>query len=198
MASVVEDGFRQVGTLAAPAYAPPTEAPASPIQFEPDDTDTDEPESPKATERRNLRYRFWVGLLERARATTSLHAKRSPTHSSWLSTGAGISGLSFTYSIWEHESGVELYIDRGKESEAENKQIFDALASERRAIESAFGGSLDWERLDNRRASRIRSVTAGGGYRDEERWPVIHDTMVKSMVSLEAVLRPLLAKLDFT
>jgi len=42
-----------------------------------------------------------------------------------------------------------------------NKQIFDALFSERKAIESAMGSELTWERLDSRKASRVAVYRAG-------------------------------------
>jgi hypothetical protein len=195
MAAVVEDGFRQVGSAPSPAYAPPSEAPAAPIQLDEENGDDDDSPNPRVLERRNLRYRFWVGLLEKARAVTSLHSRRSPTRYSWLGTGGGLRGVSLNYALWEHESAVELYIDRGKDTDAENKQIFDALAADREAIEAAFGGPLEWERLDSRRASRIRATSADGGFRDEPRWPAIQDAMIKAMVNLEAALRPRLERL---
>jgi CBS domain-containing protein len=48
---------------------------------------------------------------------------------------------------------VELYIDKGNEKE--NKARFDALHDQKDAIETAIGTSLDWDRLDDRRACRV-------------------------------------------
>jgi len=42
-----------------------------------------------------------------------------------------------------------------------NKQIFDALMSERKEIESAMGSELTWERLDSRKSSRIAIYRPG-------------------------------------
>lgn len=146
-------------------------------------------------ERHSIRHRFWSQLLERAQARTRLFSTISPGNHGWISTGSGMRGLPYNYVIWEHEAGVELYIDRGKERDAENKAIFDALQGSRTDIEKEFGGELEWERLDNRRASRIRrSLTSGGWKDDESRWPEIQDAMIDAMIRLEKALAPRIEK----
>ena len=65
-------------------------------------------------------------------------------------------GLSLNYVVMQEECRVELYIDRGADSVAENKRIFDELQTHRAQIEQAFGAPLVWERLDGRRACRIQ------------------------------------------
>ncbi|MCD5408193.1 DUF4268 domain-containing protein [Candidatus Bipolaricaulota bacterium] len=146
-------------------------------------------------ERDALRYRFWEQLLERARQRTKLHAGISPTHHSWISTGAGKTGLALNYVARQHETYVELYIDRGKDSEAENEAIFEQLLRHREAIESAFGEALEWQRLEGKRACRIKKALEIGGYLDEEKWPEVHQAMIDAMVRLEKALKPYISKL---
>jgi hypothetical protein len=67
-----------------------------------------------------------------------------------------VRGLGLNYVVLQDECGAELYIDRGKNSDSENKAIYDQLAAHREEIEKAFGGPLSWERLDAKRACRIR------------------------------------------
>ncbi|NLG50994.1 MAG: DUF4268 domain-containing protein [Chloroflexi bacterium] len=141
-------------------------------------------------ERYIIRERFWATLLERARTKTKLHANISPSRYSWISTGAGKSGLSFSYVVRQHDAQVELYIDRGKDADRENKAIFDELAKAKAEIEAAFGGPLEWERLDGKRACRISFKFEGGGYRDDDMWLGIQDSMIDAMVRLEKALRP--------
>jgi hypothetical protein len=139
-------------------------------------------------ERHVLRLEFWGQLLERAKEHTRLHAGRSPGKDHWLSTGAGKAGLGFNYVIRTHDAQVELYIDTG-DADA-NKTIFDQLAVNKERAEEAFGEPLDWQRLDDRRASRIRYVIPGGGIRDRDRWPEIQEAMIAAMVRLEQALKP--------
>jgi len=86
------------------------------------------------------------------------------------------------------DAQVELYIDRGDADE--NKRIFDALYAQKEAIEQTFGDHLGWQRLDDRRASRIRYVIADGGLQDQEHWPSIQERMVEAMARLERALKP--------
>lgn len=148
-------------------------------------------------ERYEIRQHFWDSLLSRAKTKTKLHANISPGKYGWVGAGAGKTGLGFNYVIFQHEAQVELYIDRGKEGEAENKAIFDQLAKSKSAIEAVFGSPLNWERLDSRRASRIGKRLSTGGYRDDEvKWPQIQDEMIDTMVRFEKAIRPYIAKLS--
>lgn len=83
-----------------------------------------------------------------------MHANLSPVQHSYISTGAGISGISYNYAITQHEAYVELYIDRGKDSEEENLSIFKQLYTKKDEIEQGFRGQLEWQELENRRACR--------------------------------------------
>lgn len=147
-------------------------------------------------ERYEIRRDFWAQLLEHAKTKTKLHAGISPSRYAWIGTGAGKRGLSFNYVVWEHEVSVELYIDRGKNSDAENKAIFDALHAKQDEIERSFGDSLEWERLDSKRASRIRKTISLGGWKDPEKWREIHVATVDAMIRLEKALRPYIQKLE--
>lgn len=146
-------------------------------------------------ERDELRYRFWEQLLERARQRTKLHAGISPTRHAWIGTGAGKTGLSLNYVARQHEAYVELYIDRGKDSEAENEVIFDQLLKHKEDIETTFGEPLEWQRMEGKRACRIRKTLKLGGYLDEHRWPEIHEVMIDAMIRLEKALKPYISKL---
>ena len=151
-------------------------------------------EKNELAERHVLRLRFWGQLLERARVKGVLfHAQRSPSKDLWLSAGAGVrSGISFTYLVWmNQETGVELYIDTG--NGVENKRIFDTLASHKQEIESVFDKPLLWERLDNKRGSRIRFILLNGGLMDEAKWPEIQEAMIQAMDKLAKALKPYLS-----
>jgi hypothetical protein len=147
------------------------------------------------SERYILRKRFWTGLLENAKGKTKLHANISPSQYSYISTGAGRYGLSYNYDIRKHSALVELYIDRG--SIEENKSIFDTLFAAKQAIEADFGGPLEWQRLDTKRACRIAKTIDLAGYRDEEsNWPEAQDIMIDTMIRLEKAFRSHIAELQ--
>lgn len=146
-------------------------------------------------ERHLLRQRFWAALLERAKGRTSLHAGISPSRWNWIGAGAGHRGLSYNYVIRQHEGVAELYIDRGNESDEENRRIFEEIRRHEAPIEASFGSSLEWDCVEGRRACRIRVTIKTGGYRDADSWPTIQDDMIGAMTKLEKALAPHVAGL---
>lgn len=142
-------------------------------------------------ERHVLRLKFWEGLLQRAKDIGVLtHAQRSAGKESWIGGASGRSGLNFNYVVWmDGEAAVELYIDTGDADD--NKSIYDSLFAKKAEIECAFGGTLEWERLDERRASRIRYTQSLGGLSaGESEWPKIWDPLIDAMRRLVDALKP--------
>lgn len=144
-------------------------------------------------ERYDIRQRWWAKLIEHPEA--KLHAHISPPMYSWIGTSSGVRGLGLNYAVTQDQSSAELYIDRGKNSEEENKAIFDQLMANRADIERSFGGPLSWERLETRRACRIRASVPGGYRSPEEEWDNIQTRLVQTMNRLEKALRPYLKSL---
>jgi predicted type IV restriction endonuclease len=156
-----------------------------------------EPTNNELSDKQILRQRFWTQLLGYAKTKTDLHAKISRTQGGWVGVNAGIRGLTYCYSITKHQGTVELYIDRGKEFEAENESIFDRLLSIKGDIEQTFGDSLEWERLEGKRACRIKKTLTEGGYLDEAKWPKLHEMMVSAMSRMDNALSPRIKTLGF-
>ncbi len=150
-------------------------------------------------ERYVIRKRWWTQLVERSAKVSRLHAHITPGEHSWIGTSSGVRGLNFNYVVTQDESSAELYIDRGKDLEEENKAIFDQLESHKSDVEKTFGRPLSWERLEGKRASRIRFTQTGGGYRSaEEEWPRLQDGIIGAMTRLEQALRPFLKQLKLS
>ncbi len=144
-------------------------------------------------ERFDIRRTWWTQLV--AHPDAKLHSHITPGPYSWIGASAGIRGLNLQYVVTQDESYAELYIDRGKDSDEENKLIFDQLIASKEAIEKVSSEKLSWERMDGRRASRIR-ITIPGGYRSpDEEWGAIQTRLVAAMNSLNQVLQPHLKKL---
>ncbi|MDE2979853.1 MAG: DUF4268 domain-containing protein [Gemmatimonadota bacterium] len=111
-------------------------------------------------------FAFWQVLLAHAKEVSDLHARVSASRMNWVGTRRH--GHWWNYSVLQHETRVELYIDAPKAEES--KGLFDALYGDRDAIEAEFGDALYWQRLDDKRASRI-SFTVPGGWVDDDTWP---------------------------
>ncbi|MFO0905725.1 MAG: DUF4268 domain-containing protein [Pirellulales bacterium] len=146
-------------------------------------------------ERIDERLKFWEGLIALCRERGTRHADRKPGYYHWLGVTSGTPGLGLNYVLGQDEAAAELYIDRGDGEE--NERIFDRLQTSQKQIEQAFGEPLTWERLDGRRACRIKHVITAGGFRSPEpTWPTIQVAMVEAMSRLERALMPHLEALD--
>jgi hypothetical protein len=148
----------------------------------------DEPR--RLTPTRLARQRWWTLVLESLTNKTDLFAGRRPPAEPWIGAGSGVRGLQFTLGASKGQSSAELYIDRGSQTRDENKRIFDLLFDSRVSIEKAFGGTLDWNRLDTKRASRVRWIQKCGYSLPEERWPEATSAQADAMVRLVKALRP--------
>ena len=73
--------------------------------------------------------------------------------------------------------------------------MFDQLFERRTEIESEVGEELEWERLDDRRASRIAVMCQGSIEDNEDTLKVIQDWMVERLLKFKEVFAPRLDEL---
>ena len=140
-------------------------------------------------ERHKLRLEFWARLLEKSKARTQLHSNRSPTKDYWLSTTAGKAGLTYTYNITKDAASVGLYIDKGKNSDDLNRQIFKIFHDKKDEIEADFGGSLVWDVVEGRRYCGIYWNTHDSGLFDQEKWDSLQNKLIDAMIRLERAFK---------
>lgn len=138
--------------------------------------------------RHPIRRKFWTEVIKAMNASSSsLYQNISPGKESWISAGSGVRGLGLNLVATKDYARAELYIDRG--DKAENEALFERLLLEREAIEREVGEPLVWERLDAKRACRIK-LEGPGNIFDPDRWPEMISFMVSAMNRLERVLKP--------
>ena len=114
----------------------------------------------------------------------------SPSKDNWIGAGSGISGVAFNFVISKTYARVELYISRAEK--VENKFIFDKLVEIKDEAEQYFGNNLTWERLDDKKASRIKCQMDNVSVFNEDDWGSMINFMVESMIKLnDAFNKPL-------
>ncbi|HOE63177.1 MAG TPA: DUF4268 domain-containing protein [Candidatus Sumerlaeota bacterium] len=145
--------------------------------------------------RHYLRLEFWQSLLERSKGKTKLFSNISPGTSSWISMGAGKTGVSFNYYILMDRARIELYIYYDHDTGEKNKEIFDELYKQKNSIENELGEQLYWERLDDKRSSRIYKKCTQGGLLNKEIWPQIQDEMIEGLIRFHKAIKPRLDKI---
>lgn len=125
-------------------------------------------------------------------ATPSRLYNISPGKESWISAGSGVRGLAFNFAATADYCRAELYIDRGNKDE--NESIFDRLFADKQSIETELGHEIEWERLDAKRACRLKWQRQGDIF-NREMWPEMIPVMVSAMLKFEEVLRPRILKI---
>ena len=147
------------------------------------------------TSERRLEYqRFWSEFLPALRVDWP--NTRAPASDNWMGFGSGRADFKIIASFCRHEGEkrlrVEMYIDaRDKEA---NKNSFDRLHRDSEAIEQAVGESLSWDRLDDKKASRISLYYADPiDVSEYERWPAATEWLIDAMGRMRSAFR---GKLD--
>jgi hypothetical protein len=121
------------------------------------------------------------------------HLAVSPDGGNWHAV-KGIAGGGRTLASLNFSFGrggifrVELYIDTGDREI--NKDLFDALHSERKKIEEEVGHELEWQRLDTRRACRISRVFEGRIIDSSESLQILAEKAGVAMEALTRVMEP--------
>lgn len=142
--------------------------------------------------RHTLRLDFWqatLGAFEQKNIPLFRNVSASQNH--WLNTGSGVSGIPYTMIFSRSEARVQIDIQRA--SKEENKRLFDLLLQEREAIQGSFGHALEWERLDEKNASKIIYRKAFDGY-NRESWPEMIEWLIEHIQLLERAFKPRLQK----
>lgn len=137
-------------------------------------------------QRHILRRDFWTELLSQMNARSELFQNISPGVHSYISAGSGIRGVGFNFCVTKSCGRCELYIDRGIKEE--NEFVFDELVKQRTTIEGTFGSPLVWQRLDEKRACRIKLETPGSLF-EKETWKPTLERMADNMLRLEKAMR---------
>lgn len=145
-------------------------------------------------ERHFLREDFWTQLLAHPKTSeTPFSNKKVPGVESYLMVKGEIKGIFYTYIITKDNARVELYIDNANKEW--NKNAFDKLFENKDDIEKVFGDALQWDRLEEKRASLIRYTIDGIGLFDQNHWAELHEIMIKTMINFEKSLSPHIKKI---
>ena len=103
---------------------------------------------------------------------------RKATTDHWYDVAIGISGAHVSISLVNKEGciGVELYIN-------DDKELFDKLYANKEKIEQELGLNLDWQRLNDKKASRIMYRIEGLNFDDHSNYDeLMNETIDKAQI----------------
>jgi len=151
-----------------------------------------ESESNSDSNRFNIRKKFWKQLLPLLN-NTDLFNNVNPSKDHWLSSGAGIAGVAYTFVITKSYVRIELTISTS--SKETNKIYFKNLLKNKEDIEGAIDISLVWEELPENKMSRIKIEKQGVNIFNEYDWQTMNEFLVSNLPKFENALQPYIKKL---
>jgi Domain of unknown function (DUF4268) len=176
-----------------PPVAPPPMAPPPPVAHAapPSEPPPMASETAGGLQPAELRHRFFEAMFDSVAIRRPGFRIPKFGYENWVGFAAGPFGF---YDVAFTANGAVragVYLDM--QERTATKRLFDDLFSERLAIETAVGRILSWERLDDRRASRIvdyrevRDLASREERRAVADWAA--ETVVKMMEALDDRLR---------
>lgn len=135
----------------------------------------------------SVRKKYWHQILPLLNQT-NLFAKVNPTKDHWLSTGAGIGGVSYTLIITKTHIRIELTISSS--SKDKNKLYFKRLYQNKNEVEALFGNSLVWEELPENKMSRVKYELQDLNLFNDANWDEMNSFFVSYLPKFENAFKP--------
>lgn len=128
---------------------------------------------------------FFQMLIDRLRQEhPDFTGARKGLAQNWYYFASGFAGIQYALVFAQGKRvRAEVYIDRG-DAES-NKALFDSLAEQKDLLSVEFGEELEWERLDNRRASRIAVYREGSIEDDQQKLEEITEWSINRLLKLK-------------
>lgn len=128
------------------------------------------------------RLQFWKMLNEVITQRGKPFNVRKPTTDHWYSVAIGTSEANITIDLINKYGYciVELYITN-------NKNLFDSLYEKKEEIEAELNIQLEWQRLDEKKASRILYYIDGLNFDDHSNYNELMNTIVDKVIDMKKV-----------
>ena len=128
------------------------------------------------------RLEFWTQFNEVVDSQGKPFNKRKATTDHWYNVAIGSSDASISIDLVnkEHRIRVSLWIN-------DNKDIFDALFQRKDEIETALGFGLEWNRLNNKKASYICTYIKGLDFKKQDNYPMLMEQIVDLVLKMRNV-----------
>ena len=121
--------------------------------------------------RHELRRKYWayaLPIIKEVHGEGGAFTNVNPSRDNRIQGFFGISGFSLCCVAKYDAAQVEVRF--GKEDKADNKKVFDNLMAHKSAIESALGISLNWNRGDDIKTSKIYCQLSNVSIENEVDW----------------------------
>lgn len=132
----------------------------------------------------NERLMFWEEFNTVIVAKGKPFSVRKPTTDHWYDVAIGTSEAHLAINLVNKENKIvlELYI-------LDNKNLFDHIYEDKEKIENTLQMSFSWERLDGKKASRIKHDVLGLDFSDHSNYPQLMDECIDKILKMRDVFK---------
>jgi len=136
----------------------------------------------KLTDTKVMQYNFWNYFKEYAKENSKKLRLRKTYPQHWydLSIGSSEAHIALTVNTQTNEIACELYIP-------DNKSIYEYLEKDKKSIEKKLGENLVWQKLENKKASRIKLVRPATISENQEKNKELFDWFVEKSEKFQDV-----------
>lgn len=131
------------------------------------------------------RLYFWNEMNKRVIEKGRPFNVRKATADHWYNVALGSSEATISIGLISKNNyiSIEVYINN-------NKELYDNLFSKKDEIEEKLGLSLEWLRLDNKKASRILTYIDGLDFDNHDNYPQLIDESIEKAIKMRDVFAP--------
>lgn len=126
------------------------------------------------------RLNFWTRFNEVLISRNKPFNVRKAHTERWYSVAIGTSEAGISISLLGRTNRISIEF-----AIKDNKQMFDSLYKMRETIESELGFSMQWQRLDNKKASRILYYIDGLDFDRQENY----DELINEIIDKAIIMR---------
>ena len=132
----------------------------------------------------NERLMFWEEFNTVIVAKGKPFSVRKPTTDHWYDVAIGTSEAHLAINLVNKENKIvlELYI-------LDNKNLFDHIYEDKEKIENTLQMSFSWERLNGKKASRIKHDVLGLDFSDHSNYPQLMDECIEKILKMRDVFK---------
>lgn len=133
-------------------------------------------------ESQKCRLEFWTQFNEVVAAKGKPFNTRKATTDHWYNVAIGSSEANISIDLVnkEHKIRISLWIK-------DNKDVFDALYHKKADIENALNLNLEWNRLDNKKASYICTYINGLNFKKQDNYPQLMEQIIDLVLNMKKV-----------
>ena len=130
------------------------------------------------------RLNFWNIFNEALISRNKPFNVRKATTDNWYDVALGTSEahISITLVNKTNNIGIQVYIN-------DNKKLFDKLFLESEEIENKLGFNMDWQRLDNKKASRIIYYIDGLDFDNHDNYDKLINKVIDRVITIKETFR---------